>query len=139
MEKRTLKNVVMTRKYHWLYIGKMVTVTLCMVAIIYAYMLAQLVTLSRVDGSFPFQISAIITTTGALVVCALVIYLGMLTAHRVAGPHIQLQNTFDEISNGHLDTRLKFRGGDRLEDVENAFNTMMDTLQARVEAAEKET
>lgn len=135
MEKRSLKNVVLTRKYHWLYIGKVTMVSVGMVPIIYGYMLGHLILVGRVDPQFPLQASAIILTLAALVVVALIIYLGILTAHRVAGPHIQLQNTCKRIEEGDLDHRLTFRGGDRLEDVEDAFNSMIETLQERLKAA----
>ncbi len=136
MEKRSLKNVVLTRKYHWLYLGKVTAVSVGMVPILYGYMLSHLFTIHQVDPTFPFRLSATILTLLALITAGLIIYLGVITAHRVAGPHIQLQQIFEQVNSGDLEARLSFRGGDRLEDVEEAFNTMMDTLQSRIDKAE---
>lgn len=133
VEKRSLKNVVLTRKYHWLYLGKVTAVSVGLVPIIYGYMLGHLFTIHDVDPTFPLQLSATILTLGALLTIAMIIYLGVVTAHRVAGPHIQLQQIFEQIKAGDLNARLHFRGGDRLEDVEDSFNSMMDALQSRID------
>jgi len=60
-----------------------------------------------------------------------IIGMGVMTAHRIAGPYIRLKAVFDEVGSGNLDCRLKFRKYDRLDHLEEAFNRMMDSLQQK--------
>lgn len=60
--------------------------------------------------------------------------LGIFTTHRLAGPIIALQRAFDDVRQGDLDRRLRFRqADDHLRGVETAFNEMVDTLKTRIE------
>ena len=52
-----------------------------------------------------------------------------MTGHRIAGPYIRLNAAFDELRNGNLDYRVKFRDYDHLEEVEEAFNVMAAKIQ----------
>lgn len=136
MEKRTLKNVTLTRKYHWPYFGRVISVTLVLVFIVFGYHLIYLHTFAALDPDFPLQSLQMISTLMVVILSGLVISLGVMTAHRVAGPHIQLQTICDRIAAGDLNSRLEFRSGDRLEDVQESFNTMMDVLQQRLKSSE---
>jgi nitrogen fixation/metabolism regulation signal transduction histidine kinase len=64
----------------------------------------------------------------ALGVGAGVIWKGFQTAHRLAGVHIKLMNTFHRIAAGEPNVNLKFRAYDRLENLEVAFAAMMESL-----------
>lgn len=88
------------------------------------------------DPATPTEILIPLATAIAILVSGLMVALGVLTAHRVAGPHINLQRTFETIAEGDFDRRLKFRTEDKLDEVEGAFNTMMDTLQGRIKELE---
>ena len=60
--------------------------------------------------------------------------LGVFTTHRLAGPIIALQRTFDAVRQGDLDRQLRFRqSDDHLRGVETSFNEMMVVLKERVE------
>ncbi len=135
MEKRSLKNVTLTRKYHWPYFGRVISITLVLVFIVFGYHLIYLHTFAALDPDFPLQSLQMISTLMVVILSGLVISLGVMTAHRVAGPHIQLQTICDKIAAGDLSRRVEFRSGDRLEDVEESFNKMMDKLQQRLEGA----
>ena len=83
-----------------------------------------------------FVLAAIGGATLFFVVCA--IYLTAFTAHRIGGPYIALKRTMAEIQAGNPDARLKFREYDKLDDVEQAFNEMMDTVQRKAELTDSE-
>ncbi len=55
--------------------------------------------------------------------------LALLTTHRLTGPYINIKNTCDRIQGHDDDPRLKFRKDDRLDDVQDAFNEMLDRLK----------
>jgi methyl-accepting chemotaxis protein len=57
-----------------------------------------------------------------------------LACHRIAGTYIALKRTFGQIKEGDHSVRLKFREYDRLEDVADAFNEMMDSILKRPSA-----
>jgi competence protein ComGC len=53
----------------------------------------------------------------------------VLAAHRIAGPHVAIKRTCNALRAGKASTRLHFRKYDKLEDVEECFNAMVDALQ----------
>lgn len=70
----------------------------------------------------------------ALVVTALAI----LTTARVAGPFIPLRRAFEDVTNGDMDRRLRFRQEDKhLHELEKAFNEMMMVLRKRAGSHEE--
>ncbi len=70
----------------------------------------------------------------ALVVTALAI----LTTARVAGPFIPLRRAFEDVTNGDMDRRLRFRQDDKhLHELEKAFNEMMVVLRKRAGSHEE--
>ena len=139
-QNRKLSNVRLTRSFHWRYMGLwiVISVSLCIVFSIICYQLieepsARLYTLNQVEleqylhRRQAFFVGSIIE---AIVLIAGVVSLAIFTAHRVAGPYIRLCAAFESVTNGNLDTRLKFRDYDHLTDVENAFNAMMESLRS---------
>jgi len=58
--------------------------------------------------------------------------LGIMTAHRVAGPLLGLKKAFEEIRGGNLAYRIRFRKEDDLADLENSFNQMMDFVASKI-------
>ena len=68
------------------------------------------------------SIQAVLTIVG-------IVGLGILTAHRVAGPYMRIIRAFRAVENGEFDHRLRFRTYDHLKDVEDAFNAMMDRIR----------
>lgn len=66
------------------------------------------------------------------------VVMGKACAHRLAGPQIAIKNVCEQVLAGNLKARLKFREYDRLEDVEQTFNDMLNKLQAQIEARESD-
>lgn len=138
MEKRSLKNVRQTKKYHWPYLGKMTLSSLSIVPPLYFLTLSVIYWMGEHDPATPTELLVPLATVIALLVAGLMVAQGILTAHRVAGPHINFQNTCAAIADGDFDKRIKFRSEDKLEDVEGEFNRMLDTLRGRISELEEE-
>jgi len=56
--------------------------------------------------------------------------LAVFTVHRIAGPYIRLRNAMNEVADGNVALRVKFRDNDHLQDLEAAFNRMMESIAA---------
>ncbi|MGE0491647.1 MAG: HAMP domain-containing protein [Vulcanimicrobiota bacterium] len=130
--KRSLKNVVLTKKYHWLYIGKMMTLSWALVVLLFGALMSRVYTLYQAGAELPMTGILIGGVALSLALMTAIGAMGVLTAHRVAGPHIKLRNTFNAIAEGDLDHQLRFRKEDQLEEVEEAFNRMMERLRERL-------
>lgn len=69
-----------------------------------------------------------------IMLIASVAILGILTTHRLTGPYINLKKTCEALRDGDLQRRLRFRKDDRLDDIAEAFNAMVDRLQQNPKA-----
>ncbi len=58
-----------------------------------------------------------------------VLLLIVITTHRLASPFVALKRTFAAIERGDTKQRLRFHKYDHLDDVEEAFNRLMDSMQ----------
>ncbi len=75
----------------------------------------------------------LLTRTPAIAVAG--IGLAILTTARSAGPLVQLGRAFEDVKQGDMDRRLRFRKDDRAyRGIEKSFNEMMVVLSERVEA-----
>ncbi|MFC1452839.1 HAMP domain-containing protein [Verrucomicrobiota bacterium] len=146
--KRTLGNVRLTRKYHFRYMGLWIVMAVCLVVVV--NLLLHLFVTERWGGpgagSGAYQEFDFIRKGWGMIMvleiaffAVAIVGLAVTTAHRIAGPFIRLRNVFDAVRDGNVDTRLKFRTEDGLEELESAFNAMMDSLKPRLgdEAQEK--
>ena len=137
-KKRSLSNIWMTKKFHLRYLGLWVLTTVSLILLLnyllYLIIMEQWVYTTDVwmtsPGSTPPLHSLV---AGALMLEAFffsvaVIYLGSVTSNRIAGPHIRLKRVCENIRDGETNQRLNFRSYDRLEDVEAAFNGMIESL-----------
>jgi HAMP domain-containing protein len=137
--RRRLLNIKLTRKHHFHYFGLWVLLTVLMVVgfNVVIYMLIESrwegITVVPTDALRSYMLQRQLFVFGLLAEAILfsigVALLAMTTAHRIAGPYMRLKTAFDEVANGNLGYRLRFRKYDRLEDVAACFNRMMDTLR----------
>ena len=138
--KRSLRNVKLTGKYHyshfglWLLVLGVFIITLNLD--VYWYAQARWASAFAVDESLQdyhrirsMQLIGIMIIKTTLFVMASVL-LAKFTSHRVYGPYINIVNTCNAIREGDVDRKLKFRKYDKLEQVEAAFNSMMDKIRA---------
>lgn len=135
-EKRSIKNVVMTNKHHMAYMGPWVAISFGLITLIYVLILYHLYTVSNSELAPPVMGFVVGATIVVGILAALVSFYGILTAHRIAGVHIKICAVLNRVKEGDLDTRVRFRSYDKLEEVEDAFNGMMEALQTRIERAE---
>jgi methyl-accepting chemotaxis protein len=76
----------------------------------------------------------LLTLTPAIAVAG--IGLAILTTARSAGPLVQLGRAFEDVKQGDMDRRLRFRKGDKAyRRIEKSFNGMMVALSERVDGA----
>lgn len=74
----------------------------------------------------------IVLTIQTVTVLLAVLALAIFTTHRLAGPIIALKRAFDDVRDGDLERRLRFRSSDiHLSELEDAFNQMMGALQSQ--------
>lgn len=58
--------------------------------------------------------------------------LSVFVSHKIAGPVYRLERSAKAIASGDLTQSVKLRHGDELADLQNAFNTMSDSLRRMV-------
>lgn len=131
-QRRSIKNVVMTKAHHMLYMGPQIFITLMILGLIYATLIHRIFAMAQEGQDIPYATLAVISTVCVTVAAILSVGSAIVAAHRIAGVHIKLAQVFDRIAAGEFDTRLKFRSTDKLEEVEVAFNNMMDSLRSQM-------
>lgn len=137
VQRRSLKNVVLTQKHHIPYMGLTMALSLGLLGTFYGILLFELADLARSGSEAPITQLVIFCTAMVALLGLGVIGSGVIAAHRVAGVHIKLKNVFNAIADGDLDTKLRFRTEDKLPQVEESFNNMMDVIRERIQAAPK--
>jgi methyl-accepting chemotaxis protein len=59
---------------------------------------------------------------------------GIVITHRMVGPAFKLKRLLAEVQNGNLNVEARFRKGDELQDIGEAFTEMVTALRAQREA-----
>lgn len=119
-----------------LYMGPSIFLSLCLLALLYASVLYHIYRLAHIGAEVPIQMMLIIATLVATLLGVLLVGSGVLAAHRISGVHIKIAHVLNRVKEGDLTTRVYFRNTDKLEEVQEAFNSMMDVVQKRIEGAE---
>ena len=145
---RKLANIRLTRKHHLPYMGLWIFLS---VALVLAFNVMVYLHVESRFGSHLFEQTVVQTeylrsrqafvlalTVESFLAITAVVFLAILTAHRIGGPYIRLVQVFKEVESGNMEQRLKFREYDRLEVVEAAFSRMMESLQQRCPENTKE-
>ena len=144
---RKLSNVKLTEKYRFMYLGHWIAICflflgLLDIAVVLLYdqlwqsHVPQGADLALEQG---FRHTQLITTLVGFssLFAAGILLLAAFTAHRIGGPYLALKRTMASIRDGDINSRLLLRNYDKLDDVEKAFNEMMDALQARYEGSDR--
>lgn len=78
------------------------------------------------------QLQVMLAAAAVVVVHVILVgWLGLLASHRVAGPIYRIRKSMEAVTKGNMDVRIRLRDHDKLVEVADAFNEMMDTLAAR--------
>ena len=139
---RKLSNVKLTEKYRFKYLGHWILISFLFLSLldIAVYLLyeqmwqgfvAQGADVALEEAFRHSQVWTTIVGISSLFVAAILL-LAAFTAHRIGGPYLAMKRTMSSIQEGNVSGRLRFREYDKLDDVEKAFNDMMDALQARI-------
>jgi methyl-accepting chemotaxis protein len=72
-----------------------------------------------------------LVATGSLVFLVGVFLVSILETHRTAGAAFKISRSLDRVREGRLDTRLRLRRGDNLQEVAASVNAMTGALQER--------
>ena len=78
--------------------------------------------------------AAVVVTAVLLFHVGMIVWLGLHASHKVAGPLFKLKKTMADVTAGNHSARIHLREGDRLGDLADSFNEMMDALEARGKA-----
>ena len=132
----------LTSRFHYRFVGLWVLVTSVLVGMVngllfllaeerfgHGYSSESTLVQLYIDNRFAVGGMLLISTALFLVGIAL---LAKFTSHRVAGPYIRLKNVFKAVRDGNMEQRLKFRDYDQLEDLEAAFDEMMDAVREKI-------
>lgn len=158
--KRRWQNYLLDRRFQLKYTGYVVLVTVLVTAVVggwlgrtayvYSHGMTQMLTMQsgssvEVDDQLQalFEAEAakedqalILRIIGGIVLLIVVLALalgvtGILVTHRVVGPAYKLKLLFGQVQRGSLDIQGAFRKGDELQDVGDAFATMVSALRER--------
>lgn len=134
-ERRSWRNMQMTSKYHFSYMAVWLLVSVGLLMAAYAACLFYFYLRHYVlpETQFDLTLYSVILSVFVVIVAAVTIWKGFNTAHRLAGVHIKLAQTFDRVASGETGVELRFRSYDRLTHLEDAFRDMLETLQLEEE------
>ena len=145
--RRKLSNLRLTRKFHFRYLGQILLVMIGLILIanisLYLYFEEHCRNVKAATHN-PEKYSTVrktlitILTTETVLATVAIVFLTIFTTHRIAGTSIKLRNAFEEVRNGNLKHRIRFRSSDHFEEVEDAFNGMMEALEQRAVGASEQ-
>lgn len=130
-QRRSLKNIVLTKKYHLPYMGTSVFMSLSLLFTLYGMLMYRFLELSRDGADLPVHYLVLVSSVVTLFIAAGIVAVNVLAAHRIAGVHIKMLKTFKTIQEGDFSARLHFRKEDKLKEVEEAFNSMMEVVETK--------
>jgi methyl-accepting chemotaxis protein len=139
-DRRSIRNIRLTARFHsrylsvWL-VSAIVPIVALNVAIYFLFRALWQTSYAGEDASLhvvtPSAIVGIIVVETVLL-CLNLIGLAAITVHRISGPYINLKRSFGRVRGGDIGYRMKFRKDDRLDDIADEFNGMMDELRKRI-------
>lgn len=137
-KQRKLTNIRLTRKHHFRHMGLWVLIASVLVVLMNVLLYVLLMQQWGYTGGLDYEdptASALFRrgliaglAIEATLFCFALALLARATSHRIAGANINLLHVCERIANGERDARLHYRKYDGLEDVEAAFNRMLDKL-----------
>lgn len=154
MPKRRLRNYLLDRRFQLKYAGMVVGVTLVVSSALgyYAYhhskgqteaLSVQMAMQPDLDPEVQGDLRgwaraqdqkvALAIAFGILILAVAIGATAIVVTHRVVGPAFRLKRTFADVASGPLVVRGRLRKGDELQDVFEAFESLVTTLRERRE------
>ena len=127
-EQRKISNIALTGKYHWPYVKGWLLFTIFLTLLIETFALGCLYLVQNANPELSITKYVIVSGLIAALVVVGLAARGALWAHRIAGVHLRTESVFNQIASGDSSIRLRYRTSDRMEDVEEAFDRMMDRI-----------
>jgi len=90
-----------------------------------------------VSVNIPWEIFGISVLITIILGTVLVLILGMIYSHRIAGPMFSLKRVLERVSDGDLTTVMHIRAKDEFHDVEASVNQMLTGLKQKCERLRK--
>ena len=107
-------------------------ILLTSVVVIVFAVTSYLVMFDRLTEDARGDLILVLTIQTSLAILA-VILLAVFSTHRLAGPLIGIRRAMEDVKAGDLNRQLRFRRSDpHLEEIEAAFNEMMESIRGRV-------
>ena len=138
-KRRKLSNIKLTKEFQFKYYGWWMVISILLIFLLSSslYLLHEEHWQSLLVQD-PYKSLEYVFTRGkfvtrlvllSFILLIFITALGIMAAHRVAGPLIALRKAFDAVSDGDLSYRIHFRKVDDLKPLEESFNHMMDSLE----------
>lgn len=109
-----------------------VWILLTTVVVIVFAVTSYLVMFDRLSEGARGDLILVLSVQTALAVLAVVL-LAVFSTHRLAGPLVGIRRAMEDVQAGDMNRQLRFRSSDpHLEEIENAFNEMMEAIRGRV-------
>ncbi|MFL6200951.1 MAG: hypothetical protein ACJ76J_17395 [Thermoanaerobaculia bacterium] len=110
-------------------------ILLTSVVVIVFAVTSYLAMFDRLSESARRDLIVVLSVQTALAILA-VILLAVFHTHRLAGPLIGIRRAMEDVKAGDLNRKLRFRRSDpHLEELEAAFNDMMESFRGRTGGA----
>lgn len=127
-EQRKISNLALTGKYHWPYVKGWLLFTIFLTLLVESFALGCLYVVQATNPDIPISGYAMVSALVATLVIIGLTARGMLWAHRIAGVHLRTESVFRKIADGDQTARLRYRSSDRMDDVEDAFDRMIERI-----------
>lgn len=129
-QKRTIKSITLTSRYHWSFIGGWLAFTIGLTILLEFFVLRMLGVAGTFNSSIPTDHYALVSLLIAVLIVVGLTALAVVWAHRIAGTHLRTERVFREVADGARSVSLRFRESDQLEDLEDAFDSMLKSYQS---------
>ncbi|MDP8230928.1 MAG: methyl-accepting chemotaxis protein [Candidatus Gorgyraea atricola] len=81
---------------------------------------------------YVFRATNLALIRNLFLVSPLVFIIALFSSHKIAGPVYRIEKTLEEINNGNLALKIKFRRGDELWDLADLINTMIENFNKTI-------
>ena len=133
-QKRQAKNIVLTKRFHWPYVGGWLLFNIAQTLLLEFFVLFSLTRLKHVRLPWPTEYYLLLTAIFTVLFIGVLSFIGISWAHRIAGVYIRIERVFRKIADGDFTQRLKFRASDQLDQLELAFHAMMVSFESPLPA-----
>lgn len=130
------RQYIINKGFQMAYVGKILLIELIAVAstaLLVSYMFLFVFDDDSLVSRGPWGQGIFYSTiVMAIMLMIILIYLGVLISHRIAGPMYRFQRTFEEVMQGNLKSRVYLRDKDEMKPLATAFNAMLDVIVEQI-------